>query len=151
MTASELIIRIRVHESVDPALVDPQALAEDIVDGFNADVDVSRYHEHRSPIELVSGEWVRPYSAVDAVVSEAAHAVLANPVGARQRSVLQMLVRDGCWYPSCGWQYNTVKTTIEVLDTLVPKGLATPIAGQDNLYEITDVGREVLRRLEEKS
>ncbi len=55
---SDLIIRLRVPETVDAKLVDPEVIAEMMVDTYNEDIRYHSVHEDRpGPVEMISSEW----------------------------------------------------------------------------------------------
>lgn len=67
-------------------------------------------------------------------------------LGDKQIRMLRSLEQYGPW-PGTGWSWTTPSQTLNILRSLVRRGLAS--YGEDHQYEINDNGLQLLRRLPE--
>lgn len=55
-------------------------------------------------------------------------------LGKKQKAILKELQEKGSWYPGCGWKWDTFSATVQVLDSLVARGLAERTGGRSPEY-----------------
>lgn len=79
--------------------------------------------------------------------------VRARKLGRRQREALALLKEHGTYFKKCGWKFNSHSETIEILESLVPKGYVKTSVVEDNslLYEFVSEPSEVVETVETPS
>lgn len=63
-----------------------------------------------------------------------------RPLGAHQKDMLDCMRDHKKWYPGCGWLWTTPSRTIQLLDSLVRRGLVNRAAGKHPYYVLSEAG-----------
>jgi hypothetical protein len=58
----------------------------------------------------------------------------AQPLGKKQKSILESLKGHKLYYPGCGWYWDTPSGTVKLLESLVKRGLARKVREKRSVY-----------------
>lgn len=60
--------------------------------------------------------------------------VKSRKLGRRQSEALALLKQHGTYFKKCGWKYNSHSETVEILESLVPKGYVKSSVNDDQTF-----------------